>query len=331
MPKISIIIPIYNVEKYLRQCLDSCINQTLKDIEIICVNDGSTDNCLDIIKEYANKDSRIKLINQNNQGLAIARYNGFDIATGEYVLFLDPDDWITIDCCELAYNQAKENDNDFVWYTYYNYIENKEKYVINKLNIQKLAGIKSVNLNNIDDINYLQAAYVWNKIYKRKWLIENNIKFINMQWEDLPFTAQAIINSKSISIINKPLYFYRDRERSLTKQVSIDAIIKSKDIALRYILNTCNNKLLKVYLSYYFISLLHWYDNFPMNKKQKLEYEKLMFESFEQVKDIDYRATLYKILIKTKIYIIIKILKKIIRIIKWICRKIIMFFNKKEN
>ena len=87
MPKLSIVVPIYNMEKYLKQCLNSCINQTLKDIEIICVNDGSTDNSLNIIREYAAKDSRIKIINQDNQGLSMARNNGFDIASGEYVLF----------------------------------------------------------------------------------------------------------------------------------------------------------------------------------------------------------------------------------------------------
>ena len=89
MPKISLIIAVYNVERYLRECLDSVVNQTLKDIEIICVNDGSTDNSLNILKEYAKKDERIKIITQENQGLACSRNNALKIATGEYVLCVD--------------------------------------------------------------------------------------------------------------------------------------------------------------------------------------------------------------------------------------------------
>ena len=91
MPKISVIIPVYNVEKYLAECLTSVVNQTFKDIEIICVNDGSTDNSPKILKEFAQKDSRIKIINQENQGLSAARNTGLDVATGEYVSFIDSD------------------------------------------------------------------------------------------------------------------------------------------------------------------------------------------------------------------------------------------------
>ena len=92
MPKISVIIPIYNVEKYLRQCLDSVVNQTIKDIEIICINDGSTDNSQAILNEYAKKDERFVVINQVNQGLSVARNNGLNSATGKYVAFIDSDD-----------------------------------------------------------------------------------------------------------------------------------------------------------------------------------------------------------------------------------------------
>ena len=99
-PKVSIVIPIYNVEKYLRQCLDSVINQTLKDIEIICVNDGSPDRCEDILKDYAMLDRRIKVINKVNGGLSSARNAALPVAQGEYVFFLDSDDWLSLDCIE---------------------------------------------------------------------------------------------------------------------------------------------------------------------------------------------------------------------------------------
>lgn len=110
MPKISIIIPVYNTEKYLSRCLDSAINQTLKDIEIICVNDGSTDNSLDILKEYAAKDNRIKIISKGNEGAAITRNIGINVATGEYIGFIDSDDYVDLDYFEELYSNAPQYD-----------------------------------------------------------------------------------------------------------------------------------------------------------------------------------------------------------------------------
>ena len=107
--KISIIVPVYNVEKYLERCLDSLINQTLKDIEIICINDGSTDNSSEILKEYAKKDSRIIIINQNNQGISVARNNGMNKAKGKYIGFVDSDDWVDLDFFEKLYKAAEKH------------------------------------------------------------------------------------------------------------------------------------------------------------------------------------------------------------------------------
>ncbi len=112
--KISVIIPIYNTEKHLRQCLDSIINQTLKEIEIICVNDESTDGSLDIVNEYAQKDERIKIINKKNNGAAAARNTGMDHAAGEYIGFVDSDDWIALDMYEKLYENAKSYNSDIV-------------------------------------------------------------------------------------------------------------------------------------------------------------------------------------------------------------------------
>ena len=129
MPKVSVIIPVYNVEKYLRQCLDSVVNQTLEDIEIICVNDCSPDNSLSILKEYANKDNRIKIIDlKENVGPGIAKNKALDIANGEYIMLLDPDDWYEPDACKLAYNQIKKNNNDWVTFGYNKYFEATDTY-----------------------------------------------------------------------------------------------------------------------------------------------------------------------------------------------------------
>ena len=119
MPKISVIIPVYNVEKYLRECLDSVINQTLKDIEIICINDGSTDKSLEILQEYENKDNRFILISQFNQGQGNARNIGLNISRGEYVLFLDPDDYYTDNTAfEKLYSCAIENNAKMIHFNY---------------------------------------------------------------------------------------------------------------------------------------------------------------------------------------------------------------------
>ena len=116
MTKISVIVPVYNTEKYISQCLESLINKTLKDIEIICVNDASKDSSLDVIKEYSKKDSRIKFINfENNKGVSAARNAGLDIATGEFVFFIDSDDWISENYLEDIRNVMDEADSDLVF------------------------------------------------------------------------------------------------------------------------------------------------------------------------------------------------------------------------
>ena len=114
MAKVSIIVPVYNVEKYLRKCLDSLINQTLKDIEIICINDGSTDKSLEILEEYKNRDSRIILLNQENSGQSIARNNGIKKATGEYIGFVDPDDWVENNMIKCLIDEIKSEKVDLV-------------------------------------------------------------------------------------------------------------------------------------------------------------------------------------------------------------------------
>lgn len=110
MIKVSIIVPIYNVEKYLKRCLDSLVNQTLNDIEIICINDGSTDGSLEILNEYGRRDDRIVIINQENSGLSATRNKGIDIAKGQFIGFVDSDDWVSKDYFEKLYNSAIQNE-----------------------------------------------------------------------------------------------------------------------------------------------------------------------------------------------------------------------------
>ena len=128
MVKVSIIISVYNAEKYLKECLDSAVNQTLEDIEIICVNDGSTDDSLNILKSYAEKDSRVKVFTQPNKGQGAALNTALDNVRGEYVLNIDCDDWIELDACEFLYNKSKELNLDLLFYCGVVYNEHDGEY-----------------------------------------------------------------------------------------------------------------------------------------------------------------------------------------------------------
>ena len=118
IPRISIVVPVYNAEKYLRHCLDSLINQTMQDIEIICVNDGSKDNSLAILEDYVKRDKRIVLLNQSNRGVSVARNNALKHVRGEYYMFVDSDDWIDDNACEVAYNCAIKENADCLMFSY---------------------------------------------------------------------------------------------------------------------------------------------------------------------------------------------------------------------
>ena len=117
-PRVSIVVPVYNVERYLRQCLDCLVNQTYQNVEIICVDDGSTDASSEILTEYALKNSRVRVIRQKNSGLSAARNVGFSFATGEYVMYVDSDDWIGVRTCEKAVFKAEEHAADLVMWPY---------------------------------------------------------------------------------------------------------------------------------------------------------------------------------------------------------------------
>ena len=140
-PKISVILSAYNEEKFIEKAIGSVINQTLEDIEIIIINDGSTDNTLNIINGYAKEDSRIKVINQENIGLGASRNKGMKIASGEYVTFLDADDWFTEEAFEISYNEAKDKDTDITMYQMINYDDETGRIYENDW----------FNLNNLDE------------------------------------------------------------------------------------------------------------------------------------------------------------------------------------
>lgn len=211
--KVSVIIPVYNVENYLKKCLDSVINQTLKNIEIICINDGSTDNSLKILEEYSKKDNRIIVLNQENQGQSIARNNGLKIAKGEFIGFVDSDDYISLNFYEKLYNSAKKYNSQIAVADIFRFCDktNNDKYI---LKIKKEENTVNKNLK-FKYCNVPRCCYIWNKIYKREELLKTNIRFKeNKKFEDVIWLHKILFLLKGLSTITGATYYYRNNSTS---------------------------------------------------------------------------------------------------------------------
>lgn len=203
--KVSIIVPVYNTAAYLRKCLDSLINQTLSNIEIIVVNDGSTDNSQIIIDEYSKFSKKIKAYQKENGGLSDARNFGMKYATGEYLGFVDSDDYVELDMYEKMYNLAQKNNYDLVTCDFKWIYPNKER-------------IDHQNENVSKDMLMLNIRVaVCNKIIKREIITQNKIKFKKgLRYEDILFTYMILPNINKINYIDEPLYNYIQRKNSIS-------------------------------------------------------------------------------------------------------------------
>ena len=207
MTKVSVIVPVYNVEKYLEKCLDSLVNQTLKDIEIIVVNDGSPDNSQNIIDRYSKKYQSIKAYTKLNGGLSDARNYGLTKATGEYIAFLDSDDYVTYDMYEKMYQKAKSGNFDMVVCDL--------NYVYDDKIVKAYSNIKNDTTNIKKTMLNLYPA-AWNKIFKRK-LFEYGVKFKKGVWfEDVEFIYRLLPYIKTIGVIHEHFNQYVQREGSIT-------------------------------------------------------------------------------------------------------------------
>lgn len=211
--KISFVVPVYNTGKYLMYCLASLVRQTMKEIEIICVDDGSTDNSREIIEDFSLKDSRIKIILQEHKGTAEARNIGLKTAIGEYVHFVDSDDWICDNCAELTYNKAKKDNLDLVCFNVANY-DDKTKLVLENQFFPPNFWPQNCENMVLTWRNYkspfLANFSVANKLYKNEFLQKENIKFLEGIWfEDHPFHLESFLKATKIGVINRSLYFYR--------------------------------------------------------------------------------------------------------------------------
>ena len=215
MPKISFIIPIYNAEKYIRQCLDSIVNQTLKDIEIICVDDESNDSTPQILQEYAQKDSRVMLLRQKNARQGAARNNGMAHASGEYIVFVDSDDWCELGLAEEVYSCATKNNANCVRYNFTMYHLDGRMEEIDTIHEYKKRGIALARdafngLNEIKRVIMTIDAAPWKFAYKREFLLKHDIKFPTgmCTGEDVAFTIEVKALT-DIFYLSKSLYNYR--------------------------------------------------------------------------------------------------------------------------
>ena len=222
MVKVSVVIPVYNVEDFLGECLDSIVNQTLEDIEIICVNDGSPDNSLEILNKYASRDKRITVINQENGGHAVATNRGMDLASGEYLFLMDSDDILDLNALELAYNRCKEKNADFVIFQAINYYMDKdqlieeENYSMNAL--ADYVGEDVFSYRDIRDYVFDITVTPWSKLYNRKFIEKNSIRFPEgLVFDDNVFFYDVLFAAERITFLRKHLFKRRWYPTSSTR------------------------------------------------------------------------------------------------------------------
>ncbi|MCR5164822.1 MAG: glycosyltransferase [Thermoguttaceae bacterium] len=202
-PKISVIIPVYNVENYLRECLDSVVNQTFGDLEILCINDGSTDAGPAILEEYARKDARIRIINQENRGLAGARNTGLRHFTGEYLIFLDSDDYWELETCEKLLKKAESTGADMVQFRYDSFGES----TFYKPEMVEVGDVSSpVDKIRMDHL----VPNVWLYLFRGDFLRKNELQFHEeLLFEDVPFTRRSRFLANKIVCLPRVFYHYR--------------------------------------------------------------------------------------------------------------------------
>lgn len=285
-PKVSIILPVYNVAPYLRQSLDSIIAQTLSDIEIICVDDGSTDGSGKILDEYKEKDDRIKVIHKKNAGTGAARNDGLKIATGECIGFVDPDDWILPNMYERLYNILQDKELDIVMFTPDVFNDQTQKHegflYFQDSNFPKILDDKVFNKDDISPFSYPMC--VWNKLYRKKLFDENNIDFAEgLDFEDHKVIFKSLFTAKRIYFIREKLYVYRhSRKGSILSDNDTRMFdhIKIYDIVENILKETGNwEKFHLDFLRYKVHNILYYY---TMIKPQyKDEYYKKMTKSLQ--------------------------------------------------
>lgn len=228
---ISVIVPVYNVEAYLPHCLDTLINQTYQDLEIICVNDGSTDRSLEILCGYLRNDNRIKIISRENKGISATRNEALDVATGKYIMFVDSDDWIDVQTCEKAIRAIQNNNCDLALWSYIREFQGKSlpNYLYDQTFIWKdgktlcrrMVGPVGEELKTPQKLD--SYGTVWGKLYKRELIeCDTPIRFVDTKkigsCEDVLFNVEYALRTRKTVYIPELLYHYRKLNSSFTSK-----------------------------------------------------------------------------------------------------------------
>ena len=222
-PKVSLIIPVYNVESYLRKALDSAVNQTLANFEIIAINDGSTDSSYEILKEYESKYENFIVINKENEGLSAARNTGIKAAKGEYIAYLDSDDYLAPNFLETLYTMAINNDAEISCCNYKMYFP-KSNIKITMPTIPESGVYSKERALKKLILDYTLHYFSWNKLCKKSIFEENKIHFYDMYFEDISTSPRLFYNAKKIAITTKPLYYYTQRPGSILSTMNVKKI-----------------------------------------------------------------------------------------------------------
>ena len=305
MVKVSVIVPCYNVEKYLSECLDSIVNQTLKDIEIICIDDGSTDKTNQIINSYLQKDSRIKLISQKNSGLSASRNLGIEKSKGEYISFIDADDYMELTSLEKSYDISKKYDLDMLIFKLINFDENYVKSEDEYFNMKFLKdkfGDKVFNFKDVGSDMYTISVTAPGKLFKADLI--KDIRFPEgVIFEDNPFFIRVMFKAKRVFFYDEFLYNRRIRSDSITQSANdrfadcIDIFNMVIDITIEsgyyedYIITIFQKKMYNIYR---FFKLTNIEDKDVFFKKIKKDFTSLKgeYESLGILDDVETKARL---------------------------------------
>lgn len=344
IPDISIIIPIYNSEKYLHRCIQSVINQTFKNIEIILINDGSTDNSINICNEFKKIDNRIIFESQENKGVSSARNLGMNIASGEYIAFVDSDDWIEEKFCEISYQSINNKKYDLLIFNPYehkgeeidiieNFFEKKREFLSDNSELVKM--LLNPKVYKRKNHNIIIGGPVC-KLYRRNFIKENNIKFntnISIHEDDI-FNIQFIGQCKNILYINENLYHIFRNNDSSTRRYMPGAIDNIKNTIYTYkdVINkltysdecweSFNEKIIGL-----FIILNSVYFSHKDNKKsivdlykeiKKFSTEKFFIQALNKsrIKHLDKKRIITLYLLKNNFYFTFLLLAKLNKYIK---------------
>lgn len=288
--KISVVLPVYNVADYLRKCLDSLVNQTFKDFEVICVNDGSTDLSLSILDGYALTDSRFKIVNQENQGLSGARNTGIEHVQGEYVLFVDSDDWLEENALKELYNHVKVFNSDISMFKFKNYYEDTSEFsegpFTNLECIDPSFFTGNFSYYDVLDIIFKISHAPFNKLYKTSFLKDIDAKFLHgSYYEDLEFFYKVFLKAKKVSVLPEFLYFYRIRDNSISTtgdEGSFD-IFNILDLTKQNLIDSnIYNDVKQDWLMFIIVNLKYVYQRLQLDLKNKfIEDMNNNYESFE--------------------------------------------------